>query len=187
MNGNAVNVVVRKYYFSDNPQFYFRKCLTEFGPGLALVGKATPEPPSEDLIHAIQTSVEVFYDREENIKVYKRALINGHMFHSATYTKVSQRNSYTVEFRKNEFGKIILYVVLGDSAYALVHPYKQIPANFCRDNLTGKLGCNLTVVTNDNSDNPILVPLKDVKQKVIIIKRKEDFVVVRFPNFIEKD
>ena len=158
--------------------------MTEFGAGLALVGKVTKEPPSQPLLSAISISIDPFF--EGDVEIYKRALIKGQIFHSVAYTKVTHRNSYTVEYNCNQFGEILYYIVLGDSAYGFVHPFEPTSKTFCKDNLTGKLGKHLTAVSCVDRD-PILVPLKDIMQKCIIMQTGQESVIIRFPNFIERD
>ena len=129
-----------------------------------------------------------FFDGE--VKIFKRALIKGQMYHSANYVKVRQRNSYTVEFGDscNMFGEILFYVLTESSAYAFVHKLKVKSVSLCKDALTGTLGRHLTVVENNPRD-PVLVPLCSIRQKVIImsIDKLGYSVIAKFPNFIERD
>lgn len=56
------------------------------------------------------------------------------------YTKVKQRNSYTVEFSEKKFGEILYYVVLDQSAYAFLCPFNETPTSFCKYDFDRKAG-----------------------------------------------
>ena len=153
--------------------------------GLALVGKEENTVPSESLKNEAYKLHGAHFDG--NIKIFKRALVRGHMMHSELYTKVKQRNSYTVQYDENKYGEVLLYVILDQSPYAFLRPFTEIDTSLCKDNLTGKLGKHITLITD--CSEPTLVPLNKVNQKVIIMKLAElaACVVTRFPNFIERD
>lgn len=134
---------------------------------------------------AIYTLHVALFDGE--VKIFKRALISGHMYHSETYTKVTQRNSYTVQFSNRNMEKFFIMLCWIDHLMFFLCPFKELATSFCKDDLTGKLGKHLTVVNTDRSE-PIIVPLNEIKQ-VIIMKTTglAGCVVTWFPNFIERD
>ena len=80
--------------------------------------------------------------------------------------KVTQRNSYTVEFEGNTFGEIVYFVLIENSAYAFIWEFDVKMVTLCKDELTGKLGNHLTVV-DSYSREPILVPVSSIRRKVM--------------------
>ena len=66
-------------------------------------------------------------------------MIYDHIYHSASYHKVSKSNSYTVEFSDKKIGEVLYYVQLHNSTYAFLSHFTELPVIICKDDLTGKL------------------------------------------------
>ena len=88
--------------------------MTEVEDDIHFAGKSEHTTGTTALSESICVTHDAFFDGE--VKIFKKALINGHMFHSATYMKVTQRKSYTVDFAGNTFGEIIYFVLIENSA-----------------------------------------------------------------------
>lgn len=84
----------------------------------------------------------VFPFHHGNIKLFKRALVRGHMIHSQKYSKVRQRNSYTVSYAQHGeicYGEVLFFAEVVDpeidesSAYAFVKGYVKKDMNLVAD------------------------------------------------------
>lgn len=82
--------------------------------------------------------------------MYQRCLVNGQLFHSQTYQKVTQRNSYSVIYmsadncnQEYSFGEVLYYGSFTDSnlgtmhSYAFVSPFQLIIKDLVKDDTTG--------------------------------------------------
>ncbi|CAC5386290.1 unnamed protein product [Mytilus coruscus] len=77
---------------------------------------------------------------------YKRALLQGEMIHSKIYQKVSQRNSFTVEYQNltdKEYGEILFFLGLDDDYLAVVNKFTKKKCALTEDHTTGPSGGHL--------------------------------------------
>ena len=86
-----------------------------------------------------------------SLLLYKRALIHGEMIHSKLYQKVSQRNSYTIEFSSESYGEVLYFIELNEddiipSYFAVVNRFSQKECQeLTKDRTTGP-GCGSHLV-----------------------------------------
>ncbi|CAC5392140.1 unnamed protein product [Mytilus coruscus] len=123
---------------------------------------------------------------------YKRALLQGEMIHSKIYQKVSQRNSFTVEYQNltdKEYGEILFFLGLDDDYLAVVNKFTKKKCALTEDHTTGPSGGHLLTLEKQREQDIVLVSLSDIHGKVIYmdVHALEFTVVGMFPNRTEKD
>ncbi|CAC5392142.1 unnamed protein product [Mytilus coruscus] len=87
---------------------------------------------------------------------YKRALLQGEMIHSKIYQKVSQRNSFTVEYQNltdKEYGEILFFLGLDDDYLAVVNKFTKKKCALTEDHTTGPSGGHLLTFEKQSFNN----------------------------------
>ena len=142
---------------------------------------------------------------------YKRLLVDGQMIHSEIYQRVSQRNSYTVQYFDNNeesFAHVISYLkivpvctcvvkkdckCLKPKHYVLTYHLPSYPLEIVTDKfpLTGLKLRHMFPVKKLSSGDIRIFPVTSIQSKVLYadgLDEKEEYAFVcKFPNNVERD
>ncbi|XP_063415285.1 uncharacterized protein LOC134697150 [Mytilus trossulus] len=118
------------------------------------------------------------------------------MIHSQKYSKVRQRNSYTVSYAQHGeicYGEVLFFAEVVDpeidesSAYAFVKGYVKKDMNLVADLTTNLKTYGLLIFEKERQDGIRLVRLEKINQKIVLMESEHMFIGGIFPNFYEKD
>ena len=145
--------------------------------------------PSPELVILIEDS-SLPLPESGLVHTFYRILIGSQMFYSAKYSRVKKRNSFTISFCKNSqtfFGKIQLFVIIDNLAYALTTCLVPDTTSCCHFNLPADLEC-LNSKCLPVLDGPLcLIPVNCIAEKCIYVEVESTKYISRFPTTLALD
>jgi hypothetical protein len=148
--------------------------------GTAFLGQ--PEEIRENVLHNTGLSYK-----------FKRALVNGEVFHSVQYLKSSKRNSCNVMYmgdtNKILYGQIQCFYKLVTGNFVLIRRYKSKQKEIICDKTAGSISSRHFIVLEKQLSEEHLIHISKLKCKVLIMNVSGlDFAIcANFSNSIEKD